>query len=83
VAELNSQMFHTKNKHMNNSEQKITTEPRHCRVYDVGSSIPSQAELVAETADAYCPNCEAYIVNERVTYEECCDTCGTDIEWHE
>lgn len=46
-------------------------------------SIPSQAELVAETADAYCPNCEAYIVNERVTYEECCDTCGTKIEWHE
>jgi uncharacterized protein (DUF983 family) len=50
---------------------------------DVGSSIPSQAELVAETADAYCPNCDAYIVNERVTYEECCDTCGTDVEWHE
>jgi Zn finger protein HypA/HybF involved in hydrogenase expression len=53
------------------------------RVGDVGSSIPSQAELVAETADAYCPNCDAYIVNERVTYEECCDTCGTDVEWHE
>lgn len=52
-------------------------------IASVGSSIPSQAELVAETEDAYCPNCEAYIVNERVTYEECCDTCGADIEWHE
>lgn len=49
----------------------------------VGGSIPSQAELVAETADAYCPNCGVYIVNERVTYEECCDNCGTEIEWHE
>lgn len=49
----------------------------------VGISTPSERELVAETADAYCPDCDAYIVNERVTYEECCDTCGTEIEWHE
>lgn len=52
-------------------------------IADVGGSIPSETELVAETADAYCPNCEAYIVNERVTYDECCDNCGTEIEWHE
>lgn len=45
-------------------------------------NIPSQSELVSETDDAYCPNCEAYIVNERVTFEECCDNCGAEIEWH-
>lgn len=49
----------------------------------VGISTPSEAELVAETADAFCPECNAYIVNERVTYDECCDTCGTEVEWHE
>lgn len=49
----------------------------------VSGSIPSEAELVSETADAYCPNCEAYIVNERVTFDECCDKCGEEIEWHE
>jgi hypothetical protein len=61
--------------------QEITNPP--LLIASVGGSIPSQAELVAETADAYCPNCEAYIVNERVTYEECCDNCGTEIDWHE
>ena len=35
-----------------------------------------------EKVDADCPECEDYIVNERVTFEECCDTCGTEIEWH-
>ncbi len=50
---------------------------------NVGISTPSERELVTETADAYCPSCGDYIVNERVTYEECCDTCGTEIEWHE
>jgi uncharacterized protein (DUF983 family) len=64
-------------------ETKKQEENAQLGIGDVGSSIPSQAELVAETADAYCPNCEAYIVNQRVTYEECCDTCGTDVEWHE
>jgi uncharacterized protein (DUF983 family) len=64
-------------------ETKKQEENAQLGIGDVGSSIPSQAELVAETADAYCPNCEAYIVNQRVTYEECCDTCGNDVEWHE
>jgi len=32
--------------------------------------------------DAYCPECETYICDERVTFEECCDTCGTHIEYH-
>lgn len=32
--------------------------------------------------DAYCPQCEQYIVNERVTFGECCDTCGTPVQWH-
>lgn len=54
-----------------------------CALGVVGISTPSERELVAETADAYCPECDDYIVNERVTYEECCDTCGTEIEWHE
>ena len=35
-----------------------------------------------EEVDAYCPNCEVYIVNERVTFEETCDQCNTEIEWH-
>jgi hypothetical protein len=34
------------------------------------------------TVDAYCPECETYICDERVTFEECCDTCGTHIEYH-
>jgi predicted amidophosphoribosyltransferase len=33
--------------------------------------------------DAYCPECDANICDERVTFEECCDTCGTPIEYHE
>ena len=33
--------------------------------------------------DAYCPGCDAYICDERVTFEECCDTCGTPVEYHE
>ena len=64
-------------------EPKQQKKADKCSLSVVGGSIPSQAELVAETADAYCPNCEAYIVNERVTYEECCDNCGIEIEWHE
>jgi len=32
--------------------------------------------------DAYCKDCDAYICDERVTFEECCDTCGTPIEYH-
>ena len=47
------------------------------------TEILALSELVAKTADAYCPHCEAYIVNERVTYEGCCDNCGTEIEWRE
>ena len=31
--------------------------------------------------DAYCRECDAYICDERVTFEECCDVCGTDIEY--
>ena len=31
--------------------------------------------------DAYCPFCEAYIVDERVTFEEYCDRCKTPIKW--
>jgi hypothetical protein len=65
---------------MNKSNEQAENKP--CTIHGVGGSIPSQSELVAETADAYCPNCEAYIVNERVTYEECCDNCETEIEWH-
>lgn len=34
-------------------------------------------------ADWYCPTCEAYLVSERVTHEETCDTCGDDCEVHE
>jgi len=66
-------------------ENKTSDNPQNGNdfIADVGGSIPPQSELVAETADAYCPNCEAYIVNERVTYDECCDNCGTYIEWHE
>lgn len=67
------------NKEQNLDEQ---TNPA-LMVNGVDKSVPSQAELVAETADAYCHNCEAYIVNERVTHEDCCDTCGTEIEWHD
>ena len=26
----------------------------------------------------YCPTCKEYLIPERVTYEETCDTCGTD-----
>jgi hypothetical protein len=33
--------------------------------------------------DAYCPECDANICDERVTFEECCNTCGTPIEYHE
>ena len=66
-----------------NDLSEAISEVENLSLSGVGGSIPSQAELVAETADAYCPNCDAYIVNERVTYEECCDTCGTKIEWHE
>ena len=65
----------------NTKDQLSTNQP--LLIASVSGSIPSQAELVAETADAYCPNCEAYIVNERVTYDECCDNCETEIEWHE
>jgi hypothetical protein len=32
--------------------------------------------------DWYCPNCKAYIVDERVTYEETCDMCGAPCQWH-
>ena len=71
-------------RHLNEIKQPLEeAENSVLHIANVGGSIPSQAELVAETADAYCPNCEFYIVNERVTYEECCDNCGTKIEWHE
>jgi hypothetical protein len=33
--------------------------------------------------DAFCPNCDTYIVNQRVTFEETCDTCNTPVEWHD
>ena len=59
------------------------TEDKPCTIHGFVGSIPSERELVAETADAYCPECNEYIVNERVTYDECCDNCGTQIEWHE
>jgi uncharacterized protein (DUF983 family) len=68
------------------SEKEMTSDnPKTGNSYlgVVGISTPSERELVAETADAYCPECGDYIVNERVTYEECCDSCGTEIEWHE
>lgn len=32
--------------------------------------------------DAYCPNCDDYICDERVTFEECCDVCNTPVEYH-
>jgi hypothetical protein len=33
--------------------------------------------------DWYCPNCETYIADSRVTFEECCDVCGTECEWRD
>jgi hypothetical protein len=36
-----------------------------------------------EALDAYCQNCDEYIVNQRVTFEECCDKCGTPVAWLE
>jgi len=65
---------------------KTTSNNNETANSDLGAvdiSISTPAELAAEPADAYCPNCEAYIINERVTYEECCDNCGANIEWHE
>jgi hypothetical protein len=32
--------------------------------------------------DAYCPQCCVYICDQRVTFEECCDNCGTLVEYH-
>ena len=32
--------------------------------------------------DAYCPQCCIYICDQRVTIEECCDNCGTLVEYH-
>ena len=29
--------------------------------------------------DWYCPTCVAYLSSCRVTHEECCDTCGTQL----
>jgi len=34
------------------------------------------------SVDAYCSECDAYICDERVTFEECCDVCGTPIEYY-
>jgi uncharacterized protein (DUF983 family) len=36
---------------------------------------------VKEKKDAYCPECEDYICWQRVTYEETCDKCGSEVEW--
>ena len=36
-----------------------------------------------KNTDWYCPNCQTYIVDERVTFEETCDVCGTDCEVHD
>jgi len=35
----------------------------------------------AENGDWYCPQCDTYLDGSRVTFEETCDTCGTDVEW--
>ncbi len=32
--------------------------------------------------DWFCPSCDAYLSNSRVTFEENCDTCGTAVEFH-
>lgn len=31
--------------------------------------------------DAFCSNCQAFIVDERVTYDECCDTCKFKVSY--
>jgi uncharacterized protein (DUF983 family) len=82
VADLELLTFKLQTMTEKRTEHQDSTNPP-LLIARVSGSIPSQAELVAETADAYCPNCKAYIVNERVTYEECCDNCGTEIDWHE
>ena len=48
---------------------------------DFQEAINSIRAIKNSTVDAYCPKCEAYIVNERVTNDECCDSCQTKIEW--
>jgi hypothetical protein len=32
--------------------------------------------------DAYCPQCCIYICDQRITFEECCDDCGTPVTYH-
>lgn len=29
--------------------------------------------------DWYCPTCKDYLSGSRVTFNECCDTCGTKL----
>ena len=36
----------------------------------------------SDEGDWYCPKCKAYIVDQKVTYEETCDTCGAPCQWH-
>ena len=58
---------------------KINSEKVRCCIADVvRSAIKQKAE---NTLDAYCPSCASYIVNQRVTFEERCDKCGTHVEW--
>ena len=30
-------------------------------------------------AEWYCPNCDMYLIPERVTFEETCVTCGEEV----
>ena len=44
--------------------------------------IAFNTHTVDKVSDWYCPTCKAYLVDERVTFEEYCDTCGTKCEIH-
>lgn len=45
-------------------------------VGELNATIPEQAE----TLEWYCPQCDAYLCNEQVTFEETHQKCGTPCE---
>ena len=53
------------------------------------SSVPQANELLPRVSgstlkgDWYCPECDSYLADTRVTFEGECDVCGTDCEWHD
>jgi hypothetical protein len=51
------------------------------RTYVINSEFKSNKPK--KVVDAYCPTCDAYLCNERLTFGECCDTCLTPVEYHE